>query len=175
MSSMKKSATRKSESGQAMVEFVLCAAILSAALGGIAFLGTFGLRAVSAEIRVRSDAMAEKGERNNDRFRRYVFESAEMARFVINYEKKSNPGGLRFGQVTVKSTAQKGRLKYSAVMALDRGNAPLPNDGQGQTSRLSASLGNDLFGPDFKFPPSQGYPHEKKFGFFPRRTPLGSR
>jgi hypothetical protein len=115
-----------------MVEFVLFASVLSLILLGIIFFGSFGIKSFYADIRARNNALGDKGKTSNQNFRQYVFESAEMVRFVCNYESKLNPGGLSFQTVQGEAHASMDegpypwllkKMKYNSSFTVDKGKA----------------------------------------------------
>jgi len=147
-----KSSIDRGQSGQAMVEFVIFAGVLSLFFAGILFFGSFGKDAFFNELTARNRAMSCRGERNNALFRSYVHEKQEMIGFVYEYERKINPGALAFTAISdVEAMAFDHRpypfgLKRPgtrAVFAVDRHLAPGAAPASGAVTHL---IGGNLFG-----------------------------
>jgi len=148
---MKKYSTK----GQAMVEFILFTSIMSILLLGIVFFGNFGIKSFYAEISARNSAISEKGEKNNELFKKYIYESAEMVRFIYNYERKLNSRGLAFSTVNAEAFASMndrpypGKLKnirYKTCFSVTRQS---PGANMDYTDKAKLLIGSDLFEKDY--------------------------
>lgn len=119
---------KKNCKGQALVEFILCALLFSLLFTGVVFFGEVARVSCQADIAGRNKAMSGQGQADQERFRRYIKESAEMAWFVRNYEQRLNPAARRFYQLKAEGDAkiEKGafpafarRFQYSSLFVLD--------------------------------------------------------
>jgi len=138
-----------------MVEFILCAGILSIIFAGILGFGKISASHFSAEIEVRNAAIRGEGGKSDLRFRQYIFESAEMVRFFFLVELPMNKEKAAFSRVLAgRTAAPPGR--YKTKMALDKGYPTLPPD---FNTEATERAGKNLFGEAFEIFPEEAPGH----------------
>jgi hypothetical protein len=135
-----------------MVEFVIALSVLSLIFTGILYFGLAGTRSLAAEVEARNKAFRQQGVQNTGLFRKYVNETPEMARFLMNYEMKINPAGLNFRQVCAEAECT---VDQAAFPSLARGfryrtrfamDCPDPAINREMKADAVETLARDLFG-----------------------------
>jgi hypothetical protein len=140
------------EQGQALVEFVIVLPLLSLIFMGILYFGLAGTGSLGALVEARNAGMRGQGRADSRLFRKYINETPEATRFVLNYEMKINPAGLDFRQYQSEAGYNMSKaafpsllrgFRYRTQFAVDRpGTAVSPE----MKAKAVETLAEDLFG-----------------------------